>query len=170
MSQNIATGAASLKYKRNRIYTKKGPHPNPVLAALGFNCTFDDRFWSKVNRGDGCWLWNAVLDDKGYGMIHKGGAKPQMIHSHRASCIRPDHLHLATHADNMRECSEKKRARGLPGESHNLAKLTDEQVVEIRRRYQWRSREHGIYALGREFGVHAATIHAIVRRETWTHI
>jgi hypothetical protein len=48
-------------------------------------------------------------------------------------CCNPDHLFLGTPADNMRDMSEKGRAKGArKGEGHHNAKLTADQVRHIR--------------------------------------
>jgi len=31
------------------------------------------RFWSKVQRSDGCWIWTGRLDRDGYGKFKAGG-------------------------------------------------------------------------------------------------
>jgi hypothetical protein len=53
------------------------------------------------------------------------------------------------------------------GENHGRAKLTNEQIMEIRR-----LADEGIALreLARQYGVMHSTIQAIVRRKTWTHI
>lgn len=50
------------------------------------------------------------------------------------------------------------------------AKLTEEDVKEIRRLFKPRSREFGTVALGRKFGVSDATIGLIVRGNNWRHL
>ncbi len=51
-----------------------------------------DRFWSKVNKTNDCWIWMAAKDAKGYGRFSVGGqAKPDgsrrnsMVAAHRFS-------------------------------------------------------------------------------------
>jgi hypothetical protein len=53
------------------------------------------------------------------------------------------------------------------GESHGLAKLTDQIVLQVRR-----LTKQGVTAreLSERFGVHIETIHRVVQRKSWTHI
>jgi hypothetical protein len=46
-------------------------------------------------------------------------------------CVRPDHLFLGTHQDN--DADRDAKGRTANGERIGAAKLTDEQVAEIRR-------------------------------------
>jgi len=146
------------------------------------------RFWSKVQRGEGCWLWTASLDAYGYGQFGLNGT---MMKAHRVAweltygpipegmqvlhncqggdnraCVR--HLWLGTNDDNMADMVAKGRARSprLRGEQHGRAKLTATKVQEIRRR----AASEPIRALARIFGVDPRTIGRIVRRHLWTHV
>jgi hypothetical protein len=48
-------------------------------------------------------------------------------------CINPAHLFIGTHTDNMRDASAKSRMRSARGEDNKGAKLTESDVLEIRR-------------------------------------
>lgn len=111
------------------------------------------RFWPKVeiSTGDTCWLWAGAKVPAGYGSIGIGGRQhgahrvswaiangrwPESMVLHRCGvhgCVRPDHLYVGTSSQN----SEDARRHGtLPlGERHANAKVTDDQVAEIRARY-----------------------------------
>ncbi|MGH9388833.1 MAG: HNH endonuclease [Vicinamibacteria bacterium] len=67
-------------------------------------------------------------------------------------CVRPDHLFIGTASDNMMDCLRKGR--------HPRVKLSDAQVVEIRRRFAAGERAKD---LARCFGVFWTHIYAIVR-------
>lgn len=55
------------------------------------------------------------------------------------------------------------------GSKHHLAKLTEEQVLQIREKYAAGGTSH--WKLAMEYGIDGVnTIGKILRRETWTHI
>lgn len=85
-----------------------------------------ERFWSTVDtsNADGCWLWTAWTDDKGYGYFSLGGSSRRHVRAHRVAwewanqrpipdgyqidhichtpgCVRPEHLRLATNKQNL---------------------------------------------------------------------
>lgn len=156
-----------------------------------------ERFDAKVHVTDGCWLWTAAVNSDGYGTFNRGrdgGRRTDLAHRvayeiafgsvpaglevcHRCDvprCVRPDHLFVGTHGDNVRDCVGKGRLRGHrygAGAAHRGAKLTAEQVDEIRRTYRPGrnsvQRGNGA-ALAERFGVTKGTISSIARREYWT--
>ena len=85
-----------------------------------------ERFWSKVAKGDRCWLWKAGTSH-GYGSFRvdgkvrrahvvswklEHGSYPELYVCHSCDtplCVRPDHLFLGTQVDNMRDCVIKGR-------------------------------------------------------------
>lgn len=76
------------------------------------------------------------------------------------------HLFLGTTADNNDDMYTKGRA--AIGDRHSNAKLSEEQVKEIRRRYVWR--KVTTVMLAKEFSVHAGTILKIVHGTRWKHL
>lgn len=144
-----------------------------------------DRFWSKVEKTDGCWNWTAGVSEKGYGLfsvnnrnrrahrvsyeMHCEPIPPGMQVLHKCDnprCVRPDHLFLGTGADNMADKVAKGREAhvGVQGEKHPRAKLTNEQVLAIR---SMSGSEGGIAGL---FGVSVRAINDIRNRKSWKHI
>jgi hypothetical protein len=144
-----------------------------------------DRFWSKVQKTDTCWLWTGGKDSCGYGAI-KDSDKKQMS-AHRLSweihngctpaglvlhtcdnpaCVNPLHLYVGTHEQNMRDKVLRDRtARNRGMRAGRACHLTETLVRAIRTRYV----RGGISqaALGREFGVAQSTVMRIVHRSAW---
>lgn len=101
--------------------------------------TLAERFWSKVRKTNGCWLWTASKDNHGYGQImtfdEKGKRRP--IKAHRVAfflmhgrwpkpcglhkcdtpaCVRvdPGHVFEGTPRDNTDDMMRKGRHNPIP--------------------------------------------------------
>lgn len=147
-----------------------------------------ERFWRKVRKTESCWFWTDSLDANGYGRISVGGRKGRPELAHRISyeinvgpipggmgvlhscdtpsCVRPDHLSLGTQLDNMADCARK--GRNTRGEKAATAKVTEEQVVEMRRRFA--DGERNFNAIGKEYGISGTAANDIINRRRWKHI
>jgi hypothetical protein len=140
-----------------------------------------DRFMAKVEMipEAGCWLWTACVHSTGYGRFGMGGNEVE--YSHRAAwrllvgeipesmyvchkcdiriCVNPYHLFIGTASDNMQDASRKGRIL-IPKESHasdethQPAKLTNDQVISIR------ESSSGLSALSGMYGVSKSAIWA----------
>lgn len=152
----------------------------PWVRSTSMYANFHDQY--DVDEASGCWIWRRFLNG-GYGAVkighrsirahrysyelHRGPIPEGAVVRHRCdrtSCVNPDHLEIGTQADNVRDAVERGRARGAPGARNAKAKLTPEQVLEIRRRSD--NGETRI-ALSREYGVAATMISNIARGESW---
>lgn len=163
---------------------------NWVDGLLVLNETQTKNFWDKVQKSDGCWNWTGCRR-RLYGSFQFSFNKiKRHIPSHRVayamfkgaiprgllichtcdnpSCVNPDHLFLGTNMDNMLDKMRKGRSNRQKGISHGMAKLNNEQVLQIRKRYAGGMISQT--ALGNEFGVIQQTISLIVRRKHWPHI
>jgi len=145
---------------------------------------------SQIQPGEDCWLWIGPKDWDGYGITYinakswrahrfiywlvkgtlKNGKKSQVLHHcDTPSCVRPDHLFLGTNQDNIDDCKRKNRMAGPCGELNGSAKLTAEQVQQIRSQYVRHSKDNNLYRLAERFGVNATTVFDIVHRYKWKH-
>jgi len=147
--------------------------------------TLDQRFEDKVipEPNSGCWLWDGAAS-KGYGQIGVGG---KLLYAHRVSwerthgdipegshvlhrcdvtlCVNPDHLFLGTHKDNMRDMAKKGRQRsGARGVTHGSARLTEEQVLAIRKDLRPQAE------IAIEHGISQPTVSDIKNGRRWKHL
>lgn len=77
-------------------------------------------------------------------------------------CINPRHIRWATHIDNE---ADKLIHGTLPqGQRHGKAKLTEQVVIEVRRRA---ATGLSLAALAREYGVSRQAIADVIRRRSW---
>jgi hypothetical protein len=152
--------------------------------------TITERFWSKVQKTETCWLWTAYYDRikcGGYGRINFNG-KPGVL-AHRAAwmltngpipaglcvlhrcdtprCVRPDHLFLGTNADNMADRDAKGRRHAPRGEASGSAKITEAQVRFIRAEL---AKGRGCPTLAAQFGLDRTTIWQIGKKKLWAHV
>ena len=96
-------------------------------------------------------------------------------HCDNRGCVNPTHLFLGTNADNRADCVAKGRQRGAKGERNTKAKLTTEQVAEIRAAYVPAPIGHprrgdpprSITVLAERYGVTRSQIYHIVRGWNW---
>jgi hypothetical protein len=148
----------------------------------------EQRFWAKVEKTEGCWLWKGATNKQGYGKLGKGKARDGFVAAHRLSyilaygaipdelevlhqcdnspCVRPDHLFFGTQTDNLADMTAKghRRYRAHWGEDNGRARLTRAQVDKIKQDHaagKLRS------ALAREYDVNWSTIDRIVRGKRW---
>lgn len=116
-----------------------------------------DRFWPKVEKGPDCWDWTGSRDSSGYGNMGIGsrtdgtratisthrlsweihvGPIPKNLHvlheCDNPSCVRPSHLWLGTHKENVEDSRLKGRRNRPIGEKNGRVKLNEADVLAIR--------------------------------------
>lgn len=151
--------------------------------------TADARFASRVGVPDfitGCWPWNGTRE-KGYGQFYVGKSNGISIYAraHRIAyarvhgyipagllvmhscdnppCVNPEHLSVGTDADNVRD--RDTRCRGYHGERHHSARLSEQDVRDIRR-----DETSTTTWLAKKYGVRWAAIDRARRGVTWRHL
>ena len=146
-----------------------------------------DRFWIKVRVGprQSCWEWQGSRTPKGYGNMKVGGRA--VAYSHRISwiihagpipdgmivmhscdnppCVNPAHLRLGTMAENTADMLRK--GRGTTGERNYSAKLTWEQVDQIRALYRGRGKGPTQQEIADRFGVANSVVSRILTGQIW---
>lgn len=138
-----------------------------------------ETFWLSVDRTGDCWLWTGRISRDGYGRIGFHGRPHARAHRvayelyvgavengqvlHRCdvrACVRPEHLYLGTHAENMRDRESK--GRGCKTSNATLTEVDVRAIRAIRGMTQ--------PAIARAFGVSKITVNRIVNRRSWAHI
>ena len=164
----------------------RGVEVDPVRG--GFRSLFPDlptRFWSHVERGEGCWLWTGHRSKDGYGVFQLRPRVPGRAHRvswylnfgeipvgsvirhtcHNPPCVRPDHLRVGTQKENVED--ELDRGTFPRGSRHGMARLTEADVLEIRRL----AVDGETYrTIATRFGVSHHTVGVIVRRQAWARV
>jgi len=142
--------------------------------------------WIPVTES-GCWIWTAFVNEKGYGKFTNNG---KTYRSHRLSyelyigeipdglyvchecdntfCVNPNHLFLGSQLDNIHDMLNKGRGSAPPlfkGEDHSLSKLTENNVIEIRKSKHMTHRQ-----LAEKYNVSKKLIFNVIHKKAWSHV
>jgi hypothetical protein len=137
-------------------------------------------------RGENdCWEWTGSRLPRGYGSLKFNvDGKAFTVYAHRGAfdrangylprvvrhtcdnppCCNPNHLLGGSHKDNTRDMIERGRARHAHGSAHSGAKLTEEQVLEIRAAQGKHSN------IARRYGIDTSSVTRIKSGEAWKHL
>jgi hypothetical protein len=145
------------------------------------------RFWKKVNKTDSCWNWSNCIIGHGYGgfkinrkiirahrfswLLYFGEIPIRMLVCHKCDnpkCVNPEHLFLGTNKDNTNDMIQKGRGNKAKGEKQGFSKLTEEQVINIRKEYIEGNISYS--KLSKKYNVVFGTIAAVLTNKTWKHI
>lgn len=149
---------------------------------------FKRNYEKEVVRKEGCWGWKGYHDKDGYAQITGyNGKKAIPIKAHRISyeiyngkipegfrvchtcdnpiCTNPDHLWLGTAKENSQD--GVKKGRISRGEDRPLAKLKENDVLEIRKLLLLGVTKAN---LSRKYGVSFMAISLIGQGKTWKHV
>jgi hypothetical protein len=142
---------------------------------------FDDRYIPEPMSG--CFLWLDFIDRGGYGIVEHRGKKYKaqrfswMLHRgeitkglcvlHKCdvrSCVNPDHLFLGTIGDNNYDRAQKRRNANTCGIKHNMARLTEADVLAIRSDTRLQR------VIAEDYDLTQSTVSQIKHRVRWKHI
>lgn len=154
------------------------------------------RFLRSVPQGlhpNACWPWLGNCFRNGYGrfcfnyasyrasriayLLHYGCDPSDLLILHSCdnpSCVNPIHIYAGTPDDNMHDKMSRGRHRAgkgprpaSQGSRHGRAKLTEEQVHDIRKRC---TRGESDTSLSQRYGVSRGLIWFIRTGKNWSHI
>ena len=142
---------------------------------------FESRFFAKVVISDsGCHEWTGCLLPNGYGQFHKDG---KTAYAHRVAyeiangdpgtafvlhecdnrkCVNPKHLFIGDFEANMADMVGK--GRRAHGERNGHAKLTREQVLQIRQEAASQQ------VIADKYGISRSLVSMIRSGRIWKHI
>ncbi len=107
----------------------------------------------------------AFMEAHGLAVIPAGMG---VLHScDNPGCVNPDHLKLGDQAQNVREAVERERWPSKAGENNGRARLSEQDVLEIRERY---ARGEKRAEIARRFGLFPTTVNAIATGRRWSHV
>lgn len=174
-------GAGDRSRKGAKVIAPYPPTPRPRLVCDIPGEPVASRFWSKVNKTDGCWIWEGARTSQGYGAFWINGrtlpahrvvlslsgvaVNEEMFVCHKCdncSCVNPAHLFLGTAADNSADM--KAKSRQARGSRNAAAKLSDSSlsgvVAAIRDGLSYR-------AVAAMFKIDRAQVSNIARGRAW---
>lgn len=143
------------------------------------------RFWGMVAQDPitGCWPWQGERCEKGYGRFHARGRKWRahrfaweithgeqlgerivLHHCDNPPCCNPEHLRAGTPADNNADMLAKGRDRHFVGTENPRAKLSDQDVRDIR------ASDAPLPALAERYGVSKSVVCNVRLGKTWKHV
>jgi hypothetical protein len=143
-----------------------------------------DHFWDFVKKTPNCWIWTGYVNQDGYGRIMvPGGPVTTHIFSWKLTngpipegmcvchkcdnppCVRPDHLFLGTHLENIKDRDKKDRtAHGVRNYRH---KLNPEKVLAMR---AMRASGVGYREIGEAFGVNDSAAWKAIKGSNWSRV
>lgn len=152
------------------------------------NLSLEERFWQRVKKGNGCWLWDRAHGR--YGVIRHDG---KLLFAHRLSwelhygaipdglrilhkcdvtlCCRPDHLFLGTQVENIADMVAKGRQRGVIGSRHHKAKIDESIAAKVLKLFSLSKKNKGSrIAIARELDVPVKIVRRIISGESWRHV
>lgn len=146
----------------------------------------EERFYDFAlpEPNSGCWLWTGYLFSSGYGgfntkngrhthahryswTLHRGPIPDDLIVCHKCDvrcCVNPDHLFVGTYSDNANDMHAKGRNNTPRGERHVKARLTDQNIRDIR------ADTRSLVVIGKDYGVDKQYIWKIKRGWHWEHV
>lgn len=138
--------------------------------------SLEERFWSKVNKTDGCWFWTAGTIG-GYGNFNY---KSKYTSAHKFSfflsgrsleegecvlhtcdnrlCVKPDHLYAGTRSKNGEDAAIRGRLKTV---------LSPDKVREAR---ELRCEGLGLQEIADRVSASKEAVRRAIKGESWKHV
>lgn len=176
-SELYARGYCSRHYRHLRFWGDPLHDPTPVLSWLKKSVAERDR--------SSCWEWPFYRSSAGYGkcqfqgerwsahaaaLVLDGRPKPDppnhfALHScDNPPCVNPAHLRWGTAAENTADMLNRGRLNPPKGTRNHSAKLTENQVLAIRKDAR------PVRVIAADYGVKPDAITKIRNRRRWAHL
>ncbi len=153
-----------------------------MAPTVGCKGTPEERFWGKIRKTRGCWIWIGSTNPNGYGQLrvtkrklvlahrfsyelHKGRIPKRRFVLHKCDnppCVKPTHLKLGNNSDNMKDASRKGRLTGVRGFCN--PQRTETEVRKIRRLYK---EGVSLSEIARKLKASLTGVFFIAHRRTW---
>lgn len=176
--------AIERKYRDVRTFRACSRECHAAIFKATHTKPLESRFWSKVQKTDGCWLWVGAKHGRyGHGKMLKRMGEP-LREAHRVSwelhygpipdgmcvlhrcdnppCVRPEHLFIGSRQDNSTDMVEKRRNQR--GNQKPNAKLTEADVISLR------ASTESLAVLAHKYRVSKTVIRLARIGRTWKHV
>jgi hypothetical protein len=148
-----------------------------------------ESFFKKVfpEPNTGCWLWSGAAHPRyGHGclngqfyeglnwahrysyFVHNGDFDRSLCVCHKCdnpSCVNPEHLFLGTAHDNQHD--KIRKGRQQRGEKHAFAKLSEQDVKDIR---ELKASGLSFGEIAKSYNMNITSIFHVVNKKNWKHI
>jgi len=150
------------------------------------NSKIKERFFSKIEKTDTCWIWNSVRLTGNYGYFKYLG---KYVRAHRMSyilanghipdnllvlhtcdnppCVNPEHLYLGTQKDNIKDKFDRGRNPNVNGSKNPVSKLSENEVLKIR---ELNKEKYSNEIIAKMFSIDSSAVSLIINRKRWKHI
>lgn len=141
-------------------------------------------FWKKIKKlKNGCWEWQLSHNGRGYGAASYNGKDMgahrlafKFTHGYlpnfvchtcdNPSCCNPKHLFAGDAKTNALDRTVK--GRTLFGNNHRRSKLTDKQVLKLRKEYI--EKKIPRKELAQKYNISLSNVYSVVLKNTWKHV
>ncbi len=173
----------------DKRYSKECPICKSIFIGMSPECSRKCKIMNRTIRKN-CWEWQGKINESGYGCFQENMDKKRIyLSAHRVSyeeyvgkisegmcvlhrcdnpkCCNPEHLWLGTPQDNVKDRQNKGRGADSRGEKHARCKLTEIDVLKIRKMFSDGIMQKDIAKI---YNLHNVSISDICTRKNWQHI